>query len=239
MFSIFVTSVSLWNLLNPLKYLTQKEIDENFIYCDTDSLYFKKSVQHKMKDELFTEFELGTWDLENDHLRNFYVLNHKKYAYEWYSEKEDKEKGIKKGWNIEVKAGGIPNDSFDTNMSFDNFIKTQFSDGVEIETTKSIYNSQETISIYPSVTKLEVGKGYRIHANGKFYDSMKAKMFEQIREKESEFTSDVLYIESFLGTFSLSDLYPFTHEVKQKEPLVYLEIKQDQIKEIINNRNEG
>src|SRR5699024_3347680 len=26
-FSIFVTSVSLWNLLNPLKYLTQQEID--------------------------------------------------------------------------------------------------------------------------------------------------------------------------------------------------------------------
>src|SRR5699024_535871 len=41
-FSIFVTSVSLWNLLNPLKYLTQKEIDDHFIYCDTDSLYFKK-----------------------------------------------------------------------------------------------------------------------------------------------------------------------------------------------------
>ena len=68
---------------------------------------------------------------------------------------------------------------------------------------------------------------------------MKAKMFEQIRQQEDSFTSDVLYIESFLGTFSLSDLYPFTHEVKQKEPLVYLEIKQDQIKEIINNRNEG
>src|SRR5699024_9219656 len=46
-FSIFVTSVSLWNLLNSLKYLTQKEIDENFIYCDTDSLYFKKAVQYK------------------------------------------------------------------------------------------------------------------------------------------------------------------------------------------------
>src|SRR5699024_12657234 len=27
-FSIFVTSVSLWNLLDPLKYLTQEEIDE-------------------------------------------------------------------------------------------------------------------------------------------------------------------------------------------------------------------
>src|SRR5699024_6985782 len=55
-FSIFVTSVSLWNLLNPLKYLTQKEIDENFIYCDTDSLYFKKTIQNKIPDHLFTEF---------------------------------------------------------------------------------------------------------------------------------------------------------------------------------------
>lgn len=225
LFSIFVTSVSLWNLLNPLKYLTQKEIDENFIYCDTDSLYFKKTVQHKIKDELFTEFDLGTWDLEHDHLSKFYVLNHKKYAYV-------DEKG-----KIKVKAGGVPNESFNTNMSFKDFIDTQFSDGVEIETTKSIYNDDETISIYPSVTKLEVGKGYRIHANGKFYDTMKAKMFEQIRQQEDEFTSDVLYIESFLGTFSLSDLYPFTHEVKKKEPLVFLEIKQDQIKKIINNIN--
>lgn len=136
-----------------------------------------------------------------------------------------------------MKAGGVPNESFNTNMSFKDFIDTQFSDGVEIETTKSIYNDDETISIYPSVTKLEVGKGYRIHANGKFYDTMKAKMFEQIRQQEDEFTSDVLYIESFLGTFSLSDLYPFTHEVKKKEPLVFLEIKQDQIKKIINNIN--
>src|SRR5699024_1130963 len=60
-FSIFVTSVSLWNLLNPLKYLTQKEIDETFLYCDTDSLYFKKKIQHKIPAELFTEFSLGTW----------------------------------------------------------------------------------------------------------------------------------------------------------------------------------
>src|SRR5699024_9724292 len=221
-FSIFVTSVSFWNLLNPLKYLTQKEIDENFIYCDTDSLYFKKKIQHKIDDELFTEFELGTWDLEHEHLSKFYVLNHKKYAYV-------DEKG-----EIQVKAGGVPNDSFNRDMSFEKFIETQFSDGVEIKTLKSIYNKDETISIYPSTTKLEVGKGYRIHSNGKYYDLMKAKMFEKIREQEDQFTSDVLYIESILGTFSLSDLYPFTHEVKQKEPLIFLELKQDQIKQIIN-----
>lgn len=221
-FSIFVTSVALWNLLNPLKYLTQDEIDENFIYCDTDSLYFKKAIQHKLPDDLFTEFSLGTWDLEHENLPKFYVLNHKKYAYQT----EDGE--------IKVKAGGIPNESFDRDMSFEKFIETQFSDGVEIKTTKSIYNEQRTISIYPSVTKLEVGKGYRVHASGNYYDTMKEKIFEEIREEEDQFTSDVLYIESVIGTFSLSDLYPFTHEIKNKEPLVFLELKHEQIKKIIN-----
>lgn len=221
-FSIFVTSVALWNLLNPLKYLTQDEIDENFIYCDTDSLYFKKAIQHKLPDDLFTEFSLGTWDLEHENLPKFYVLNHKKYAYQT----EDGE--------IKVKAGGIPNESFDRDMSFEKFIETQFSDGVEIKTTKSIYNEQRTISIYPSVTKLEVGKGYRVHASGNYYDTMKEKIFEEIREEEDQFTSDVLYIESVIGTFSLSDIYPFTHEIKNKEPLIFLELKQEKIKEIIN-----
>lgn len=221
-FSIFVTSVSLWNLLNPLQYLTQDEIDENFIYCDTDSLYFKKAIQHKLPNTLFTEFELGTWDLEHENLSKFYVLNHKKYAY------------LNEEGEIKVRAGGIPNESFDRNMSFEQFIKTQFSDGVELETTKSIYNSQETISIYPSTTKLEVGKGYRVHAGGRFYDSLKVKMFEELRKEVDDFTSDVLYIESMLGTFSLSELFPFTHEIKQKEPLIFLELKQDQIRELIN-----
>ena len=223
-FSIFVTSVSFWNLLNPLKYLTQKEIDDNFIYCDTDSLYFKKKIQHKIADELFTEFELGTWDLEHDHLSKFYVLNHKKYAYQ-------DEQG-----KIKVKAGGIPNDSFNYNMDFETFIKTQFSDGVEIKTIKAIYNNSETISIYPSTTKLEVGKGYRIKTSGKLFDRMKEKMFDDIKNQVNDFDSDVLYVESVIGTFSIADVFPFTHELKQKEPLVYLEIKQEQIKDIIDKR---
>lgn len=222
-FSIFVTSVSLWNLLNPLKYLTQQEIDDNFIYCDTDSLYFKKDIQEKIPKHLFSEFKLGTWDLEHEHIKQFYVLNHKKYAY------VDEEN------EIQVKAGGIPNDSFNRNLPFDEFIRTQFSDGVEIKTLKSIYNNQETISIYPSITHLEIGQGYRIYSSGKLYDRMKSKMFEDIRKQVDEFKSDVLYIESIIGTFSLSDMYPFTHEIKQKEPLIFLELKQEQIRNIINN----
>ena len=230
-FSIFVTSVSLWNLLDPMKYLTQSEIDENFIYCDTDSLYFKVAVRHKMPDTLFTDFDLGTWSMDHEHLPRFYVMNHKKYAYEKWDDDENK-------WVIEVKAGGVPGDSFNLEMDFDEFIRTQFSNGVEIKTLKSIYNNQGTISIYPATTKLEVGRGYRVHAGGKFYDRMKAQLFESIRKQEHEFTDDVLYIESVLGTFSLSDLYPFTHEVKQKEPLIFLELKQDQIREYINENFE-
>ena len=219
-FSIFVTSVSLWNLLNPLKYLTQKEIDTDFIYCDTDSLYFKQRVKDKLPDELFTEFSLGTWGIELDNCPYFYVLNHKKYCY------MDNE-------GIQVRSGGIPHDSFNRDMSFKEFIETQFSDGVEIETKKSIYNNEETISIYPSITKLEIGRGYRIHTSGRLYDMMKDKIFNEVKQNVDD-TSDVLYLETVIGTFSLSELYPYTHEVKQKEPLIFLQLRQEQIKNIID-----
>ena len=219
-FSIFVTSVSLWNLLNPLKYLTQKEIDTDFIYCDTDSLYFKQRVKEKLPDELFTEFSLGTWGIELDNCPYFYVLNHKKYCY------MDNE-------GIQVRSGGIPHDSFNRDMSFKEFIDTQFSDGVEIETKKSIYNNEETISIYPSITKLEIGSGYRVHSSGQLYDMMKDKIFNEVKENVDD-TSDVLYLETVIGTFSLSELYPYTHEVKQKEPLIFLQLRQEQIKNIID-----
>ena len=219
-FSIFVTSVSLWNLLNPLKYLTQKEIDSDFIYCDTDSLYFKQRVKRKLPDELFTEFSLGTWGIELDNCPYFYVLNHKKYCY------MDNE-------GIQVRSGGIPHDSFNRDMSFKEFVDTQFSDGVEIETKKSIYNNEETISIYPSITKLEIGSGYRVHSSGQLYDMMKDKIFNEVKENVDD-TSDVLYLETVIGTFSLSELYPYTHEVKQKEPLIFLQLRQEQIKNIID-----
>ena len=220
-FSIFVTSVSLWNLLNPLKYLTQKEIDTDFIYCDTDSLYFKQRVKRKLPDELFTEFSLGTWGIELDNCPNFYVLNHKKYCY------------VDEQGKIQVRSGGVPHDSFNRDMSFKEFVDTQFSDGVEIETKKSIYNNEETISIYPSITKLEIGSGYRVHSSGQLYDMMKDKIFNEVKQNVDD-TSDMLYLETVIGTFSLSELYPYTHEVKQKEPLIFLQLRQEQIKNIID-----
>ena len=229
-FSIFVTSVSLWNLLNPFKYLTQQEIDDYFIYCDTDSLYFMKEVQHKLGKELFTDYDLGTWEMEHETISHFYVLNHKKYAF--IDPNDFNKDGSPKG--IQVRAGGVPKDTFNTDMSFDEFIQTQFSHGVELKNNKSIYNNQGTISIYPSSTKLEVGKGYRIHSNGQVYKHMKEKMIQEIKEQADQLTDDVLYIESILGTFSVSDIYPFEHTVSNKEPLIFLELKQDKIKYIVD-----
>ena len=118
-------------------------------------------------------------------------------------------------------------------MDFKTFIDTQFSDGVEIETKKSIYNNEETISIYPSITKLEIGSGYRVHSSGRLYDMMKDKIFNEVKQNVDD-TSDVLYLETVIGTFSLSELYPYTHEVKQKEPLIFLQLRQEQIKNIID-----
>src|SRR5699024_12519409 len=97
---------------------------------------------------------------------------------------------------IQVKAGGIPNESFNRNLPIDEFIRTQFSDGVEIKTLKSIYNNQETISIYPSITYLEIGQGYRIYSSCKLYDRMKSKMFDTIRQQDTEYTSVIFYIDN-------------------------------------------
>ena len=221
MFSIFVTSVSLWNLLTPLKYLTQDEIDEHFLYCDTDSLYFEQAVRNKLPDELFSDNHLGKWDIEHEHLKKFYVLNHKKYAY------------VDENNEIQIKSGGIVKDSFNTNMSFEQFIDTQFSHGKSVTMNKGIYNEQGTISIYPSKTYFEIGQGYRITSYNPFLDNLKNNMLEQIKESIDEFTNDLLFVESVLGTFSISDIFPYNHEVENKKSLNYLLIEQEYMKDYI------
>lgn len=226
-FSIFVTSVSLYNLLDPLKYLTQTEIDENLVYTDTDSLYIKSSIRHKFPNDLFDPNNLGKWDIQDNLINHFYVLNHKKYAYEILNEDNEIE--------IIIKSGGISHESFDKNMSFEKFIETQFSDGVTVKNLKSIYNNQKTISLYESETELSIGQGYRMFAYDESYENQKRNMFKEIRNEMKGEVPDLLYIESSIGTFSLSELYPVTNEVKNKLPLLFLEVAESQIKEIISN----
>src|SRR5699024_6907528 len=104
-FSVFVTSQALYNLLFPLTFLTASEIDDCLIYGDTDSLYLKKKVMKKIPSNLYDDISLGAWGVDDDSISQFYVINHKKYAY--YSEK-----------GIILKCGGIPQNAF--NFDYDN-----------------------------------------------------------------------------------------------------------------------
>lgn len=210
LFSIFVTSVALYNLLKPLSYLTADEIDECFVYCDTDSLYLLRKIMHKMPKEMFDPIKLGAWDIENDYISSFYVLNHKKYAY--YTEDSKK---------IKIRSGGIRHASFNTDMPFDTFIKTQFHDGATVQNTRSIMNAQGVISIYEAETKLDKGGQYPSMFS-QVIDKQRKELKERIKAELEEQLDDYMYIESELGSFSSRDLY----ERKEKADGYHLNILQ-------------
>lgn len=221
-FSVFVTSVALYNLLEPFKHLTHEEIDEYFIYCDTDSLYFNKKVEHKIPSEMFHVKHLGKWSMDDNNILKFLVINHKKYAYETMN------KGKKV---IEIKAGGIPNNSFKTEgKTFEEFVSKQFTNNVDIKNLKSIFNNQGTISIYDSTTTLKVGKGYRLYAYDELHEQMKQQMIQEIRDSGDGSTNDLLYIESNLGTFSEQDVFPHEYESNEKQSLRFLKMFEEDIR---------
>lgn len=221
LFSTFVTSVALFNLLTPLFSLTQSEIDDCFIYCDTDSLYLKKKIKDKLPADLFDKISLGKWDIENETIKGIYVLNHKKYAY--FSQDDEK---------IHVKSGGIPHNAFNTNVSFDEFINTQFYDGSTVKNLKSIYNRQGTISLYPSETKIDKGLPYPNEFR-EVDDERRKLLIERLQQELSTDLEDFMYIESELGTFSQSDIFKPIHEHENKITLnIYRTISQ-KIRELI------
>lgn len=229
LFSTFVTSVAFHNLLYPLTFLTPQEIDRYVIYMDTDSLYMYKTIKHKLPASLFDDHALGKWGIDSENITDFYVLNHKKYAY--YDKTIDKKTGKEKG--IIVKAGGIPAEAFDKNMSFVAFIETQFSDGCTIKNTKGILNEQGTISIYESETTLEIGKKYATYFT-KHDEQRKKDLIEKIRnETGGEF--DGLYIESEIGFFSQSEINAVTHSIENKSNLYLLKAMNNRIKFHLEN----
>ena len=220
LFSTYVTSQSLYNLLEPLKHLSQSEIDENFIYCDTDSLYLKSKVKNHLPNDMFDKISLGKWDVENEHIEKMYVLNHKKYAY------------VSDG-EIHVASAGIPQNAFNTDQSFESFIKNDFYDGAVIYNNKSIYNEQKTISIYPSKTNIDKGVDYPNEFNDLINEKRKW-LLEQIRKDfNHEESEDFIYIESEVGTFSSRDVFPVKNPLKNGTNLNILKQGHDMLKEMI------
>lgn len=223
-FSIFVTSVALWNLLDPLAHLTQSEIDNKFVYCDTDSLYLKKDIEHKLPENLFDKRHLGKWDYDAHHIEKFCVINHKKYAYQIDG-------------NIKIKAAGIPDNSFNTSgLTFEQFINQQFSVGQVIQTTKSIMTEQKTIAIYPSTTELKQGYRYDLWAEDDIRDSNINTMLSNVRasrEFEQDHAGVALYVESPYGTFGQREIYPIEHDPDQR-PIEFLKLAHSNIKKFFN-----
>lgn len=218
LFSTFVTSQSLYNLLEPLQDLTQNEIDDNFIYCDTDSLYLKSKIKDKINGAIYDPIKLGYWDVENDRIEKMYVLNHKKYAY------------LKPEGDIHVASAGVPLDAFNTNQSFEDFINNDFHDGAVIYNNKSIYNNQGTISIYPSETHIDMGSDYPTLFSD-MLEEEKQQMFEEIRANyDPQDYDDILYIESHLGIFSINDLYPVSFPIDETTNIKILKMIHDNIK---------
>ena len=218
LFSTFVTSQALYNLLVPLMHLSQSQIDNNFIYCDTDSLYLKSKIRDKLPSHLFDPISLGKWDVENEHIQKMYVLNHKKYTY-----LTDK--------GITVRCAGVSLDSFNTDQSFEDFINSEFHDGAKIINQKSIFNEQETISIYPSVTYMDKGENYSTQFN--FLNEIKKDMLlEHLKEELKDGLEDALYIESEVGAFSIHDVFKVTHPHREHDDLHLLAQLHDDIKKV-------
>lgn len=198
-FSACVTAYAFYNLLSPLKNLPTHLIDEYFWYCDTDSLYLDKKALQYMPKDMFHKMNLGKWDIENEHIEKFYILNHKKYAY------------VSNG-KIKFRCGGVRKSNFNIDVSFEDFIKYQFSDGVKIPNTRSIRNEWNTISIYEGTTLLEHGKDYPDNyskENEEFKKSIIESIHQSfINEAEQDTSSQLLYVETEYGTISTRDFIP-------------------------------
>lgn len=196
-FASAVTAYAIRNLLEPLTY-NVRGIDTGFIYADTDSIFCKRKYFNTIKDKTnFDKYELGAWDIEHDCIKKMSVLNHKKYCL------------LNKDDEIEIHCGGIPLDTFDKNMNFENFVKTQFSDGAKMLVKKHSYTKTGTIAIYDALTELQQGSKYlnpnEIKSRVCYNLSMivAAEKYSNIDDK-----GGVLYIESPFGSCGLNDLNP-------------------------------
>lgn len=195
--SSWVTAKALRQLLKPFKYLTDKEIDENFIYCDTDSMILREKVRDLLPPDLFDRWEIGKWAIEDDGIQKFFVLNHKKYCY------------LDKNNTIKFRCAGIHSSDFTTSgLTFDDFVKTQFSDGIEKKSTRSILNTDETITIYQNKIKMEKGTIYPItplsSIQSKIVQELPKVLYDLVHNHDDDH-EEFIYLESPIGSFSLSN----------------------------------
>lgn len=200
-FSAGVTAYAFYNLLSPFQYLEPEEIDEYFWYADTDSLYMDKRALAKFPKSMFHKMNLGAWDIEHENITKFYAFNHKKYCL--YDN------------GIVVRAGGISKELIKewikrSNDNFEFFVNTFFTDGVIVQSTRSIRNEINTISIYESQAMLEKGQNYQNDYSQDSEDKLN-KIKETVRDEIIHQDSELLlYVETPFGSIGINDLTPNT-----------------------------
>ncbi|MCO6560243.1 MAG: hypothetical protein J6574_03945 [Gilliamella sp.] len=227
-FASAVTAYALKQLLTPLTKNAQ-EIDKGFIYCDTDSLFLTKEYYNTIVDNLeLDDFKLGAWGVEHADIEKMYVLHHKKYC-------------ILTNDNIEVTAGGITADTFDTNMSFENFIETQFHEGAELSVKKNFYTDEGLITIYNAKTLLKSGGTYpdvfkKDSTFNYVLTLLSISKMEEEAEKNGERDGNTpLYYETPLGAISTSEVYPVEYDYTKTCELYDLIVYYSIINQNINN----
>lgn len=173
LFSLFVTAYAFRNLITPLSY-NVKGVDDGFIYADTDSIFMTEEYWNTIKDNVnIDKTELGAWDMEHDNISAIVVLNHKKYAFQFYDKKDKRQR-------IEVHAGGIVLSSFkaDEYTDLDKFYKERFHVGVKVISQRSVLTKEGTIAIYESPTTLKVPDNLYL---SKFYPYKNDKEYQKAK----------------------------------------------------------
>lgn len=222
-FASAVTAYAFYALLEPLT-VDVARIDYNFIYADTDSLFLKRKFFDEIKQDInIDKYQLGAWDEEHSYVEQIYVLNHKKYAY--FADGE-----------IIAKAGGITDGTFNLNMSFDDFIATQFHDGAKFTVLRHSLTKDLVMALYNAET--EIKSGVKYPTSFKFSDELNASITKFIVSNDLDSgdniaTVDALYVETPFGTFSQAEIYDDPQEIELADNIDLLVEKYKEAKEFI------
>jgi hypothetical protein len=191
-FAITTTAYAFSELVKPLLLLDYNEIDEYFYYADTDSLYLDKSVYSKIVEGVNIDpIALGSWDVEHGDIKRFFILNHKKYAYETRK-------------SIIVRSGGVPRDAFDLSQNFNDFIINEFSHGKKVKSLHNLLTKEMTMVLYEADTLLQGGTSYPTKYMNDI-SSIQDKALSEFIETNKEH-ADGMYIEGVFGGVSLQTI---------------------------------
>lgn len=224
LFSIGVTAWALYNLWEPLMYLTPREIDRDVMYQDTDSLYILQPSLDKIVQAMgkkINKINLGGWDIEHEG-HDFYISNHKKYCFT-----DDKT-------GLDFRFGGCRKSSFNTDLSFDEFVERYMEVGSTVKNTRSVMNRDLKPVIYEGETLIKQPIPYRHDVSELDYmdllleqnqvrDLLDGLLEEEITEDQPNTGAFSGFVMGEFGAYSLEAPYQEDRGVPEKDLYYWLD----------------